>query len=231
MPAVSHCSQHCVPCLRRKFAEFWDLTGGESVTHGIPWAFGGRTGGQSDQRNLFIPTQPMWWYNTIINHNKPPSWEWFIPPISGDDWGMVYGCFTHIIEFVFKICFHFLTAMNHESCPLTWLCQQPRDALWASYHDPSKASQGHPFHPPVFIMFRKIAISGVSGHTPSQAHFFFKSVVLKWFVPRWCSRALWKDMSGNRNMSNSDRQLLLYSDHWGVSRCSEAISEAQYLSA
>jgi hypothetical protein len=92
--ACSHCSQHCVPCLRRKFAEFWDPTGGESVSHGIPWAFGGRTGGQSDQRNLFIPTQPMWWYNTIINHNKPPSWEWFIPPISGDDWGLLL-FYTH----------------------------------------------------------------------------------------------------------------------------------------
>ena len=26
----------------------------------------------------------------IINH-KPPVWEWLIPPIYGDDWGMVYG--------------------------------------------------------------------------------------------------------------------------------------------
>ena len=28
--------------------------------------------------------------------NKTPTWEWFIPVIYGDDWGMAYDCFTHI---------------------------------------------------------------------------------------------------------------------------------------
>ena len=26
----------------------------------------------------------------------PPIWEWFTPTIYGDDWGMVYYCYTHI---------------------------------------------------------------------------------------------------------------------------------------
>ena len=34
------------------------------------------------------------------NNNKPPIWEWFVQPTTtyknGDDWAMVYGCFTHI---------------------------------------------------------------------------------------------------------------------------------------
>ena len=29
---------------------------------------------------------------------QPPIWEWFIPPIFGDDWGMVYYCFTYIYQ-------------------------------------------------------------------------------------------------------------------------------------
>ena len=29
--------------------------------------------------------------------HKPPIWEWFIAPIYGDDWGIVYYCFNHII--------------------------------------------------------------------------------------------------------------------------------------
>ena len=32
----------------------------------------------------------------IINNNKPPIWEWFKPTIYGDDWGMVYYCYTAI---------------------------------------------------------------------------------------------------------------------------------------
>ena len=29
--------------------------------------------------------------------HKPPIWGWFIAPIYGDDWGIVYYCFNHII--------------------------------------------------------------------------------------------------------------------------------------
>jgi hypothetical protein len=29
------------------------------------------------------------WANKNINNNKPQIWEWFIPAIYGDDWGMV----------------------------------------------------------------------------------------------------------------------------------------------
>jgi hypothetical protein len=28
--------------------------------------------------------------------HKPPIWKWFIPPVYGDDWRMIYFCFTNI---------------------------------------------------------------------------------------------------------------------------------------
>ena len=31
----------------------------------------------------------------VGNNNEPP-WEWSIPTIYGDDWGMAYYCYTHI---------------------------------------------------------------------------------------------------------------------------------------
>ena len=50
--------------------------------------------------------RPYWQYSTWVNQtktvtwvytNKPTIWEWFIPTIYGDDSGMVYNCYTHII--------------------------------------------------------------------------------------------------------------------------------------
>jgi hypothetical protein len=44
------------------------------------------------------PEKIMW----VKQCHKPPIWEWQtlvnIPPIYGDDWGMVYYCSTHITQ-------------------------------------------------------------------------------------------------------------------------------------
>ena len=36
-------------------------------------------------------------YYAGYNNNKPSVWDWFIQTIYGDDWGMVYYCYTHIM--------------------------------------------------------------------------------------------------------------------------------------
>ena len=39
-----------------------------------------------------------WLYVHIFKHSNEGKREWFITSTSGDDWGMVYYCFTHIIQ-------------------------------------------------------------------------------------------------------------------------------------
>jgi hypothetical protein len=37
------------------------------------------------------------WVMWVKPCHKPLIWEWFTPPIYGDDWGMVlFYCFTHM---------------------------------------------------------------------------------------------------------------------------------------
>ena len=42
---------------------------------------------------------------TINKNNKPSIWEWLIPTIYGDDWGMVYYCYTRVQDFAYRMDF------------------------------------------------------------------------------------------------------------------------------
>ena len=106
----------------------------------------------------------------------------------------------------------------------------PCGHLWASYHDPNPARVTRSIHR--LIMFlSKIAISGVSGHTPSQAHFFKKNSVVQMVCASMMQSGTVERYEVQETETCRIQIASCYCTRIIVSRCSETISEPQYLFA